>query len=323
MSRPPSMTNSPDTPRLAVFAPSPIVTVTVERSGGGDPEIHFHPGGQGFWVARMAARLGARVILCASIGGESGRVLRALLDDEEGIELRTVASRRANGAYVHERRNGRRTVVAAVPSPTLTRHEQDELFGVAVTAGIESGVMLLTGVEHDEVVPGDVYRRLAGDLRRNGCKALADLTGTALEGAIAGGVDVLKLSDEELVAVRSLPGAALPDLEPAAQELRRAGAENVVVTRGELGALVVTGNDVLELRGPRFTALDPHGTGDSMFAALGLGFAAGMELEQSLRLAGAAGALNATRHGLGSGSRAEIERLARSIEIAPSGTFSP
>ena len=88
MTRVPSMTNQwqAEPERLAVFAPSPIVTVTVEEWPGGGPEIHFHAGGQGFWVARMAARLGARVILCAAIGGESGRVLRALLE-EDGIEL--------------------------------------------------------------------------------------------------------------------------------------------------------------------------------------------------------------------------------------------
>ena len=114
--------------RLAVFAPSPIVTVTIEESPRGGPEIHFHAGGQGFWVARMAASLGASVVLCAAVGGESGRVLQALLDTD-GIELRSVNARRPNGAYVHDRRDGERVEVAAVASPPLSRHEEDELFG--------------------------------------------------------------------------------------------------------------------------------------------------------------------------------------------------
>ena len=300
--------------RVAVLAPSPIVTVTVENAGGDGPEIHFHAGGQGFWVARMAARLGARVVLCAAIGGESGRVLRALLD-EDGIELRRVTARRSNGAYVHDRRNGERVEVAAVPSPPLSRHEQDELFGVAVTAGLECKVMLLTGSEPDDVVPADLYRRLAGDLRRNGSRVLADLTGTALEGALEGGVEVVKMSDEELVALDWAPTPEPDDLRAAAERLRQAGADNVLITRAAQGALVLAGGEFLEIEGPRFTPLDPHGTGDSMFAALGLGLARGLSFEASLQLASAAGALNATRHGLGSGSRAEIERLAGAVEI--------
>ena len=78
---------------------------------------------------------------------------------------------------MHDRRSGDRVEVAAVPSPALSRHEQDELFGVAVTAGLECGVMMITGSEPSGVVPPDFYGRLAADLRSNGCRALADLTG--------------------------------------------------------------------------------------------------------------------------------------------------
>lgn len=324
MTRTPSMTNlsSVEPVQLAVFAPSPIVTVTVEEATAGGPEIHFHAGGQGFWVARMAARLGASVVLCAAVGGESGRVLRALLE-EEGIVLRSVSCRRSNGVYIHDRRNGERVEVAAVPSPALSRHEQDELFGVAVTAGLECGVMLLTGSEPADVVPADVYRRLARDLTRNGCQALADLTGPALAAALAGGLDVVKLSDDELLTPDCAGTPDLDDLRPEAERLRRAGTVNVVITRAADGALVLAGDESLEVRGPRFTALDPHGTGDSMFAALGVGLARGMTFKQSLRLAGAAGALNATRHGLGSGSRSEVERLAQAVEIRPLATGPP
>jgi 1-phosphofructokinase len=310
------MTNhgGPASERFAVFAPSPIVTVTIERSASDQPEIHFHAGGQGYWVARMAAGLGASVILCAPIGGEPGRVLEALLD-EHGVELRGVRSRGANGAYVHDRRSGDRIEVAAVASPALSRHEQDELFGVAVTAGLECGQTLLTGADPDRVLPADFYTRLAADLRSNGCRVLADLTGPHLQGALAGGLDVVKLSDEELVALGWADSPERDDLWRAATRLREAGADNVVVTCAVDGALALAGSRRLEVRGPHFTALDPHGAGDSMFAAIGLGLARGLSFEETLRLAGAAGALNATRHGLGSGSRAEIERLAARVEI--------
>ena len=81
------------------------------------------------------------------------------------------------------------------------------------------------------------------------------------------------------------------------------------------GGQVLAGDELLELEGPRFTALDPHGTGDSMFAALGVGLALGMGFEEALPLAGAAGALNATRHGLGSGNRSAVERLVGAVKL--------
>jgi sugar/nucleoside kinase (ribokinase family) len=75
--------------RIAVFAPSPLLTITVE-AGPDRPEVHLHAGGQGFWVARLAATLGADVTLCCALGGEPGRVLRGLIEAEP-IELRAAA----------------------------------------------------------------------------------------------------------------------------------------------------------------------------------------------------------------------------------------
>ena len=39
-----------------MFAPFPVLTVTIEQRGNGD-DIHVHAGGQGFWIARMLATL--------------------------------------------------------------------------------------------------------------------------------------------------------------------------------------------------------------------------------------------------------------------------
>ena len=50
-----------------------------------------------------------------------------------------------------------------------------------------------------------------------------------------------------------------------------------------------------------------------MFAALGASLAADDDLEAALRMAMAAGCLNATRHGLGTGTRQEIEQLSRHV----------
>ena len=79
----PLATADPDSPRpeagqdrpdaqVAILTPSPLYTVTIEGDAGRDPEVHFHTGGQGFWIARMVTRLEARATLCALFGGEPG-----------------------------------------------------------------------------------------------------------------------------------------------------------------------------------------------------------------------------------------------------------
>jgi len=299
---------------IAVLAPSPVLTVTIERGAGEDPEIHVHAGGQGFWVSRMAASLGAEVTICAPLGGESGTVLAPLLRSA-GLSLRDVHADAANGCYIHDRRTGSRTEIAATRSGSLHRHETDELFGAALTIGLSSDVTLLTGPRHDDIVPAEIYTRLPSDLRRNGRTVLADLTGPPLRAALEGGVDLLKLSSEELLSEGLAKGQDSAEIVVAMRGLHERGAAAVLVSRASEGALALADGHLLEISGPRFSPFDPHGAGDSMFAALGVGFADGLGLESALRLAIAAGALNVTRHGLGSGQRRDIDRLAGAVTI--------
>ena len=85
-----------------------------------------------------------------------------------------------------------------------------------------------------------------------------------------------------------------------------AGARNVLVSRASEPAVLSTTPNrrpSSKLAGPVFEALDHSGAGDSMFAATGVGLARGMSMIEALRLGMAAGALNATRRGLGTGTR--------------------
>lgn len=75
--------------KVVVFAPSPVVSVTVEDHNGSGPEIHIHAAGQGIWQARMLKTLGIDVIMCCVLAGETGDLLRHMIEGE-GIELRAV-----------------------------------------------------------------------------------------------------------------------------------------------------------------------------------------------------------------------------------------
>ena len=304
--------------KIAVFAPSPVLTVTIE-AGTDRPEVHLHAGGQGFWVARLAATLGAEVALCCALGGEPGRVLRGLIDAEP-IELRAAAGGTPNGVYIHDRRTGSRVEIVHVDSNRLDRHATDELYGIALGAGLDADVTMVTGCQPPDVVDPDAYRRLVTDLRANNKLVIADLTGAPLRAALSAGVELLRLSEEELVSEGYAASDELTHIAAGAKRLHEAGAHRVLISRGSSPAVLidgVTGLRTVELVPPVFEAVDHRGTGDSMFAATGVGLARGMSMIDALRLGMAAGALNATRRGLGSGTRDEIERLAAHVTVRP------
>jgi 1-phosphofructokinase len=304
-------------PRVCVFAPAPLLTVTIESKpdDSRDDEVHLHAGGQGFWISRLVAELGVDVVLCGSFGGETGRVVRALIE-AEGVTVCGIAAAGSNGTYVHDRRSGQRVETASMAGDPLTRHELDELYGIVLLEGIESDVSILGGPTGPPIVPPSTYRRLAVDLRANGGKVVADLSGDPLGEVLEGGVDVLKVSEEELLDEGRITNKDPATVAAALRVLAAEGANHVVATRAEEPALALVDDSLLVVEPPRLTAADHRGAGDSLTAGIAATLAAGGDLVEGLRLGAAAGALNVTRRGLATGRRAEIERLAVHVEIS-------
>lgn len=300
--------------KICVLATWPILTITIEGADDRGDQIYLHAGGQGFWVARMIRNLGDEPVMCGPFGGETGIVIEALAR-AEGVDLKGIATEKWNGAYVHDRREGARSSIAETVSPTLNRHEHDDLYDMVLTTALEAGTMALTGSKDGSTVPAEFYGRLARDLDSNGVKVVADLSGDALC-ALNGGVNILKVSDEEARESGYCSTVERHDIISGLRELRSTGARTIVVSRADEPALAMAGDELFEVRAPRLEPLDHRGAGDSMTAALCHAQAHEFDIESALKLAAAAGALNVTRHGLGTGRLADVESLARSVEVA-------
>jgi 1-phosphofructokinase len=300
---------------VVIFAPSPVLTVTVEDVGG-TPDIHIHAGGQGVWQARMLKTLGATVTMCAVFSGETGSVLRHLIEDE-GVGVVPVVGNGSNGAYVHDRREGERDVVAEAPGHRLTRHELDELYGLTLKAGMEAGTVILSGTGREDSVPPDLYRRLTADLREAGCTVIADLAGERLNGVLAGQPALIKMSDSEVVGSGRAGAAETDQIIEAMHTLAREGASSVIVTRAHLPSLLLSDGEVSAIHVPEFETVETSGAGDSLTAGLAAVLADGGTLHDAVVLGTAAGAHNVTRHGLGSGEASTIHEVAKLVKIVP------
>jgi 1-phosphofructokinase len=300
---------------VMVFAPVPQLTVTIEQEADA-VELHVHPGGQGVWQARMITSLGVPVTLCACLGGEVGGVLGPLIA-AEGVELRSVPRPTPSGWYVHDRRDGERVEIAQNPGEPLARHELDELYSLALAEGLQAEITVLSGPADPSVVPPDVYRRLAADLASNGARVVADLSGEHLTAVLAGGVSFLKVSHEELVDDGRADDDGVDALIEAMRKLQTEGAQSLIVTRAEEPSLALLDGDLVEVALPRLEATDTRGAGDSMTAGVAAVLARGGDLTDAVRTGAAAGALNVTRHGLGSGRADAIAELVKRVRMDP------
>ena len=97
--------------------------------------------------------------------------------------------------------------------------------------------------------------------------------------------------------------------------IRDAGAESVVVSRAGQSTLLVEGDTAFAVQVPVMEEVDSRGAGDSFTAALASALVDGDSLRDAVGLGVAAGALNVTRHGLGTGDAEAIHRLGERVEV--------
>lgn len=302
--------------KVAVFGPHPLLSIAIEDRGSDGDDIHLHAAGQGIWVARMAAELGADPVLCGFIGGETGAVLGPMLE-RLPCELRLVETAGPSGCYVQDRRGGETLQVSHSYSPPPSRHELDALVSESCSAALTSDAFVLCNPFPGESLPLDAYGNLVADVRENGTPVLVDLSSPRLDAALTGRPDLVKLNDWELAAFISGPVDTAQRLRAAAERLRDAGAATVVVTRGGDPAFVLRGEQAFTLTPPHFERGFREGCGDSMMGALAAVLAGGGKWDQALVTGAAAGAANFLRHGLGSASGGVVEDLVPRVSLTP------
>lgn len=301
--------------RVTIFGPDPLLSVTIEARRGED-EVHVHPAGQGVWVARMAAELGAWPVLCCFLGGETGAVLSSLLEALPG-ERRIASTGGASGSYVIDRRGGQRQVLATAPRPAPQRHEIDDLVAATCAASPEGSVLVLCNPYPASGLPDEAYETIVADVRAAGVPVIADLSSPRLDRVLPFGPDLVKLNDWELAEYVRGPVDG-PRALAAARRMCDVGAQAVAVTRADAPILVVpSDSEPFEVVPPALPRGFREGCGDTMMGAIAAGWARGLPLRQTLVLGAAAGTANFLRHGLGTGSREVVEELALRVTVRP------
>jgi fructokinase len=282
-----------------------LVDVVVPPEG----ETTHAPGGSPMNVAVGLSRLGVPALLVTELGDDPhGELVAAHLraSDVElapgsvrpGHRTSTATARlSADGAASYEFELTWELGDATLP-PALSGLHVGSL-GTALAPGRDAVLALL-----DEAADHDVLVTYDPNVRPGLLPSWHDVA------RVAAGVDVVKMSDEDVALLR-------PEepVQAVARELLENGRTRlVVVTRGGEGAFGFTAQDNVEVVAPRTDVVDTVGAGDSFMAALIavlLDWGTPDELDADrlrtlLASAAAAAAVTVSRRGANPPTRAEL-----------------
>lgn len=267
----------------------------------------MEPGGGGINVARVLSALGAGVKAIFLGGGVTGRVLDELLE-RCGIEhlMVPIADDTRLSLTVVERSTGHE--YRFVPEgPQVSDAEWAAALDAA--AGASCDYFVASG-SLPPGLPQDFYARLCKSISSRDSRFILDTSGEPLRAALdSGDIFLVKPSRREFEALVGRP-LDVDELVREAEGLVRSGAaENVAITMGEEGAILVDRQGSLVSPAISVEACSAVGAGDGFLAGMVYGFATGRDSRTAFRAGLAAGAAAVLSCGSDLGKPDDLKRL--------------
>lgn len=270
-------------------------------------DFHTFPGGKGANQAVAAARLGADVTMLGKVGRDDfGDSLVQNLG-ANGVDtsrvLRDPAAPTGTAAITVES-SGQNTIVV-VPGSNFQLAPEDIL---AHRDLIGESDILLMQLE----VPLATVQKAAEIARSVGVRVILNpAPARELPEELLTLVDVLVPNETEAAMLSGIMVQTPEDLRAAAGVLQRKGVEQVLITLGAEGALLVDSAQERQIKAYPVKAVDATAAGDAFIGAYAAALAQGLPPGDALRWSAAAGALAVTRKGAQSSlpSRKELEQF--------------
>ena len=276
---------------------------------------NLDPGGKGINASRVIARLGGQTIALGFIGGVTGQLLRSRLDEEHVLHAfdHVDEATRIN-VMIYERDLGRRTRMY-LDGPHVPA---EKVASLRMRLGqIPAGNLVIFGGSLPPGLDPAIYAQLVTELHARNVGAIVDTSGPALAAVLAAHPLLVKPNVEEAEEIlgRRLRNDA--DVLAAARDLQARGAENVVISQAEEGAIAVGPSGGWKAFAPKVAARSTVGAGDSMVAGLALAFNDQLGIVEGLRLGAAAGAATAMVGGTQLCRSEDVERLRAAVRVEP------
>ncbi|MBQ3490898.1 MAG: 1-phosphofructokinase, partial [Clostridia bacterium] len=272
------------------------------------------PGGKGINVSFMLHNLGVSSTVLGFLAGFTGEEIRRVIR-EQGIAEAFISVKNGLSRINVKLKSEAETEINGM-GPVIEREDTKKLLLQTEQLLCKDDILVLSGslcrgLEHS------VYTELICLAKRKNAIVIADVANRMLETVLPYHPFLVKPNHHEL---GDFFGCKIHSAEEAvfyAEKLRERGAENVMVSLAEKGAVLLTANRTYFAAAPRGNVLNSVGAGDSSVAGFLYGLLQTGKFENALAFAVACGSATAFSEGIG--TREQVLALFEDIHVINSG----
>lgn len=271
-------------------------------------------GGKGINVSKCLKSLGCETTAAAFWGGAAGqRGIDFLRENGIGSLAVTVSEDTRTNLKIIDPVRHENTDINE-PGPTISEENLAELIQKLDERIVPNDILILSG-SIPKGCSSSIYRDLIQRYQNKGAKVYLDADGENFCNGITAAPVLIKPNIDELNRHLGADLKEVSEIAAAAKEFLKLGIEEVVVSLGGDGALLVKVGLCLKAEGLRVPVLSTVGAGDSMVAALACGAEKGLSDVQRLKLAIAISAASVMCSGTQAPEREKIEELYHQVTI--------
>lgn len=269
----------------------------------------YRPGGKGINVSWVLHNLGLESTALGFLAGFTGQEIKRQMETTgiatDFIELPGGMSR----LNVKLKQMDATEINAS--GPILSEKNLEEL-RKKLSALIQGDILILSGSLPGSVTT-DIYKDLMEEVDGKGIPVIVDAIGDALLKTLPLHPFLMKPNHQELSELFDVELSTREQVIPYAGKLQEWGAQNVLVSLGGAGAVLLDQNSVVyESEVPRGKLINAVGAGDSMVAGFLAGYLEKQDFAHAFLMGMAAGSASAFSEGLA--DRATVEQLYQQLK---------
>ena len=253
-------------------------------------------GGKGINVSIILNRLGIENIAYGFLAGFTGEAIEKGLC-EQGVKTDFITLKNGLSRINVKIRSSCETEING-QGPDIPQDAIDTLFNKLNT--IKSGDTLVLAGSIPQTLPSDIYETILNELSGKGIRFVVDATKDLLLNVLKYHPFLIKPNNFELGEIFGKHLKTKDEIIYCAKELQNKGAENVLVSMGGNGAILLSSDgQIYHIKAVSGKVKNTVGSGDSMVAGFIAGYIKTNDYKYALELGSAAGSATAFSDDLG------------------------